>query len=745
MATCPEPDVTEVLVYPSESVCSAPPPDNEDESCNTPNSNTTNTPQTGPPVTIETTTPVAGPPGPTGPAASTQVIEDVICDTLAGGDEGQVLTKDSTSTNPCDVEWKDSEGLTAEEKEAIDDIIDEVGDTPEEQEELEEDQEWMDEGEETGTEPGVDDDYTETEIIDEINESFVGDGLAGSLFNGPLSYINVADATLPRIIDEICSIFSFVPDTSLLANEPISFRVLNQTPRRNILEQLSLIYGFSMVASGNTLHFIPWDTPSVKTITLDDMGYGMSDNEVSRYNVERIGGVDLPRRVELTYNDRDISYQDSIAAYEVIGYDEGVVLSVIIPFIITFEEAQKIAERILELAHLEATKFTYNLSFAEHMELEPGDTIETPIGKHRIESIRVTNDGIMELSAVDASFIGEMSIPSGAGIETLPTDQNPASVVGYSNAIILDLPPLNSNDKELRLCAGLHGYGTSNWPGATIYESLDGVTYNQIARTAKSVTFGKVTTPLINPPAFRIFDDVNTIIVELKTGTLQNATDNELYIGEVNHAMIGKEMIAFGSATLITEINGIKTYHLTHILRGLQGTEYWIGKHLNTELFVLIDDSLIKLPYSVDERGHERLYKIVTDGSSEAKGNTQRVVPGGTNLVPWLVGNRKCINLGASTDWLITWDERSRFSADELQDYQDSKHDFDFGGWVVTILDPNDETIRKGIYHTYKPNFTYSTAKQINDFGSVQTCLSIKVYALSTIVGGGYSEVFYCT
>jgi hypothetical protein len=39
------------------------------------------------------------------------------------------------------------------------------------------------------------------------------------------------------------------------------------------------------------------------------------------------------------------------------------------------------------------------------------------------------------------------------------------------------------------------------------------------------------------------------------------------------------------------------------------------------------------------------------------------------------------------------------------------------------------------------PTFTYNTAQQIADFGSIQTSVSVRVYQLSTIIGRGYGGV----
>ena len=590
------------------------------------------------------------------------------------------------------------------------------------------------------------------QIIDMMDDDGIGDGNAGSVFDGPPAYDGgtagggIEDATLSKIIQDLCEPLPFNVDTSLLPTKLISFRITNPTPRRNILGQLGLIYGFSMVPSGSTLKFIPWDTPAVKTLTMDDLGYGMSESDTARYEIDRTQGIDLPRRILLTYNDRSLNYQDNVATYEITAFDEGSEISINVPFVLTYEEAQSVAERALTLSHLEATRFSYTVSFEDHMELEPGDNINTPLGLHRIVSVEIRRDGGMDISAVDASFIAEMSTPSGDGYGDLPEVTDIPVQVGYSTAIFVDLPPLNSDDTEPRIFAAVHGYGLEGWPGASIYKSNDGgSTYNVVNTASSEATVGMVESAIPAPPDYHIFDDTTVITVQLKTNQLLSVTDDALYQGVVNTCLVGSEMLAFGEATLIALApNGNEIYELTHLLRGLQGTEWSVDGHADTELFILIDSSLVKIPYVIDERGHVKQYKIVTHGSDVSKGDVQDVSPFGINLVPWTVSRGKGEKLGATSDWLVSWDERARFSGDELQDYNESKHDYDWAGWVISILDPQDLDVEIRTEQAISNSFTYTESMQIADFGSVQTCITVKVNAMSSIVGGGYGSTFTC-
>ena len=112
------------------------------------------------------------------------------------------------------------------------------------------------------------------------------------------------------------------------------------------------------------------------------------------------------------------------------------------------------------------------------------------------------------------------------------------------------------------------------------------------------------------------WDMTTEITVRTKTGELISApTDLSVYNGQ-NLCMIGNELIAFKNAELIaTEALGVKVYKLAKLLRGLRGTDWAVASHVDQELFVLIDDSLMRLDFPLNERGRERTYRFVTNGS----------------------------------------------------------------------------------------------------------------------------------
>jgi hypothetical protein len=190
--------------------------------------------------------------------------------------------------------------------------------------------------------------------------------------------------------------------------------------------------------------------------------------------------------------------------------------------------------------------------------------------------------------------------------------------------------------------------------------------------------------------------------------------------------MIGQECIAFGVATLTAP----NTYTLSHLLRGRRGTEWAVGQHVASELFVLLDGKPIPIIMTEADRGKQFLFKTVTLGSDLTKVEAESIQIMGENLVPWQPAVLRVDKV--NSEWFIFWKERPRFS-NELKDYSDNMHDSDFGGYAVTIYNGSTKVRQLIVYDT---TFVYTLAMQTSDFGSVQNSLKVGINQISNKFGG---------
>ena len=551
--------------------------------------------------------------------------------------------------------------------------------------------------------------------------SFNGsDGYAGA-FTQPL---------LPDVIADLCLLAGISYDVSELPNEVIHSSFARITTINSIIEQLALIYQFDRVESGSIIKFIPKDKAPVKELFLEDLGFSKKGLGESPFTFKRFQGIDLPRAVKITYLSEGNNYNTFTQETRFQNFDDGNDVNLSVSMSLADAKAKEVTEVILKNAHLEQMNYGFTSSY-EQIELESGDVVITPKGNMRITRIVENEEGLVNFLCTDASNNDTTYTVSDSNVSVPDTQTNLPPVVGFSDAFFLDLPPLNPTDSEHRLHAAVHGYGQAGWAGASIYKSLNGgSSYTLIAGTEAEATWGKVMVATPTTPTWQTFDDSTTITVELKTGTLASVADIDLF-NDVNRCMVGSEMIAFGTATLIAA----DTYELTHLLRGRQGTDWAIGEHVAEEPFILINDALVELPYAVDERAKPVLYKIVSAGSSLDVTTSTTITPYGINFVPWTQMNPEGVKQ-TNNDWEISWTERNKFAGDGLDDYREVIKDEDWAGWTVVIL---DGATQKRVVNVQKASYTYKLADQLNDFGVSQANITVKILGRSKVVAGGYS------
>lgn len=209
---------------------------------------------------------------------------------------------------------------------------------------------------------------------------------------------------------------------------------------------------------------------------------------------------------------------------------------------------------------------------------------------------------------------------------------------------VLDMPATQINPEHseqpglFAVAAALPG---SEWRGAVLYSSRDGISYEARGTIASQSTMG-VTTDALGDGDRYVPDWENSVNVVLDRGELQSASLDELgaFAGR-NLALIGDEVVAFQSATL--ESDG--SYTLTGLLRGRRDTADAMGTHAAGERFVLLDglafDFLpnphglfVPLGASTDV-GRSLWWKVVPSGGLLDDVEAVQLTPSGANVRPF--------------------------------------------------------------------------------------------------------------
>lgn len=587
-------------------------------------------------------------------------------------------------------------------------------------------------------------------ILDAFTGDGTGDGQADSQYNGSPGYNG--SFTAPNLQTVVNSIFAFAGyqpsqyDTSLLSTtQEVRFVIGKTTSLQTLLYQLQLVYQFDVVLSQGVFKCVPKNQPAVKTLTQKDLGHTDGGGSISGdvfYSVKRIQGVDLPRSITLSYYSKDLDHTPFSQTATLDTFSEGQDITIDVPFVLTDSEAKRIVESALVNAHLEQTQIKFTTDYY-NIDLDAGDIVELPLNDGstmniRISKITETKDGLLEIIGVRSDYQSLTYQQSNITVSSPPvqTTNTPVSI-GYSQTLFVEVPSLNTSDQQPRIYLLTHGYNRPGWPGAGVYQSLDGgASYSLKTTTQKIITFGLVSTAIPPPPnnLYQVWDDSTVITVQLKQGTLETKTDLAVYNGE-NWAMIGEELIGFVNATLVAP----GTYQLSRLLRGRRGTEVKISSHVNNELFFLIEDDVPKYEYPIQDINKPSKWKTVTIGSDLSKVSAFDVTPYALNLRPWAVVNAKAVRQ-PNDDWIITWNKRSKFSPG-LVNYTGFVNDPDFGGFGLAFKNASDQIVRTAT--TTFETYTYTAAQQITDFGSVQTNLKVSIVQMSNIqgVGGGYPTV----
>lgn len=515
-------------------------------------------------------------------------------------------------------------------------------------------------------------------------------------------------------------------DVSRLTQRVEGYVVTQQVPVRQLLEELMNAYFFDVVESEGILRFMPRGQGT--TVTLEEDAIIWESDESDLFTLTRQQELELPSSVSVLYLSRTSQYQTGTqqAQRQTTVSRESETVS--LPLVLSDSEAKSIAEAHLYLRWMHRQRVQFRLDH-RYAALEPTDLITlTQNGiTHFLRVTRTVRDqGIIKLEAVaeDVSLYRPSVSPLTSGTSAAPV--LPAALTRLELLDIPALPGDSADEATLRLAAtGLSG----GWRGAVIYRSDDGgANYARLTTLESPAVIGTAVTVLGASTAGNRFDELHSVTVRLVgEETLQSVTALAVLNG-ANAALLGEEIIQFREAIELAE----GKYQLLGLLRGRAGTEAAMASHQLGERFVLLDGRIGRETVSADAIGLSRPFKAVSVGSTLGAASEQNFLYRAKSLIPYapvhLRGTRD--TSGALT---VRWVRRARV-----------QH-----GWRDHVDVPLDETteqyrieVRNGALVVRRatvtvPEFTYSAADQISDFGSVPASVQVQVCQLSDRVGPG--------
>lgn len=551
---------------------------------------------------------------------------------------------------------------------------------------------------------------------------------------------------LSSIASMICQLCGLAPaefDVSLLTDPIDGYAIGSLGSGRAALERPLIASAVDAVERSGKIVFVPRATNTTVTeILADDLAARRLDDETGPPPLAAQRAVEsgLPRELTMQFFDASSAWQINVARALRRTTTSKQTSSLEMPLSLTPARAAQIAHMAMDVAWIEAFSVRFTTT-RKYTHLEPTDRVRIWRAGLPID-LRITrkeeSGAVIEWEGVrDDPALYTQSAPG----SSFPSVQTEVSGVGITELRLLDIPLLRDEDNGPGIYGAASGLNSS-WSNAALYKSIDGGTsYAQTSHVfSTAATLGSATTVLPNFTGGNTIDAISTVDVRVRPGqTLQSITDDQLLAGG-NPAVLGVELLHFGSAVLISA----DTWRLSRLLRWRRGTDAYMSAHAIGDPFVLLStDTIRRIGLTAAEVGVQRIWKAPASGATLDSTAPYPFVDTGVSLKPLSpVHLRAGRTANASWDVTIAWDRRTRISPQWRYAF-DPPLGEDDERYQVEIWDSTFTTLKRTLpssttYYT-TPQATYSSADQVTDWGSNQTTIYARVKQFSTVVGAGFS------
>jgi len=504
---------------------------------------------------------------------------------------------------------------------------------------------------------------------------------------------------------------------------------------RSITELMMSTYFYEMVTS-DKIYFRPRGSASVATIPYADLGASASDDQPEPFALRKANELEVPAQIALTYINVSDDYQnDTQYSDRLISSASGTVATVQMAIGMTPAEAKGVADVMLLDQTVGAVTAPISL-LGDYCRLEPTDPITVTDADGVTFRMRIVkkNDSfpLLGFEAVldDVSILTSQEITS--------ADYAPETTVDppvNTYLTLLDIPILRDADDDAGFYVATKGDGTP-YPGSAVFYSSDDVEYTRKATVLESAVFGMCTTTLGNWTGSRMFDEVNTVTVDVGSGTLSSSTRAAVLDNlSTNAILIGDEIIQFLTATLVSA--GI--YTLSRLLRGCRGTEWAMTGHAANERAVrLSTDGLRRVLLQNNELGLSLYYKGVTLGRALSSATAQQFTNTAIGRKPFSPIIFKA-GRDSSNNITFEWQRRTRLAVRMIGSAGISAPlGEDSEAYEIDVYSNSGYTTIVRTISATTTSASYTAAQQTTDGLTPGNTVYCKIYQISEQVGRGY-------
>ncbi|MDE2043383.1 MAG: phage tail protein, partial [Alphaproteobacteria bacterium] len=321
----------------------------------------------------------------------------------------------------------------------------------------------------------------------------------------------------------------------------------------------------------------------------NDLGTTADKAKPVKLAVTRKSASTIPQSLWIAYYDSARDYQKNTqTARRVAGARKGQSLN--LPATLDAATAKTIAET--KLSTIWAERATARLALPwRYLALEPGQTLLVPgsTDDWRISAITF-NKMVLEVDLTRQLPASSLSYSASAGQVVTQFD----APAGPTALDLLDLPLLTDGVASAPFVAAAAAGASVGWSGVALSISTDGgASFTNAGTIGAASVLGVANSALPTSSAYLI-DTQNSVTVQLlNTQMLLTDASDTLLLGGANAAMLGNELIQFGSAQPL----GGGLWQLSRLLRGRRGTEFAISSHMVGDNFALLNPaSMVQLP-----------------------------------------------------------------------------------------------------------------------------------------------------
>jgi hypothetical protein len=368
--------------------------------------------------------------------------------------------------------------------------------------------------------------------------------------------------------------------------------------------------------------------------------------ESGRRELVRRGAGQVPGEISIAYYEIERDFQAGLQR-AVRGEGARAAQSLALPAALPAGAAKALAEH--RLAALWAGRTTASVQLGwRRAGLRPGDrlAIEGEAGSWRVTRWTL---GPMQVSLELVRASGPP--PALAASPGRPVSQ-PDLPHGPTLLRLYDLP-LGDGAGARPLLTIMAAGEAPGWRRAALSASFDGGASWQAAGTSGAPAVLGIALAALPPAGSALLDRENTIEIALAGDAWLESRDDAALAAGANLAVLGEELIQFGSAAPL----GDGHFRLSRLLRGRRGTEWAAGRHEAGEDFALIEAAALAAIEAPAAGGEARV--LATSVGDGPDGVTAAVAVEGAALRP-----PSPVHLRAETtesgDLALSWVRRSR-------------------------------------------------------------------------------------